>query len=63
MSQLDIIGVPEAAELSGRSVATVKRAALTGQLPVALKMPGKTGAYLFTRQAVIEWAGARGVAA
>ena len=56
MSQSDLLGVSEAAQLSGRSPATVKRAAQAGQLPHALKMPGATGAYLFTRKAVLKWA-------
>lgn len=53
------MGAEEAAQTAGTSRATVKRAALSGELPYALKMPGHTGAYLFTRQAVEQWAKAR----
>jgi predicted DNA-binding transcriptional regulator AlpA len=50
MSQsADLIGVTEAAALTGKSRATIKRLALSGALPVAKKMPGETGAYLFLK--------------
>lgn len=49
MSQSELLGVSEAAEIVGVSIATIKRAAVAGALPVALKMPGATGAYLFHR--------------
>lgn len=56
MSQPELIGARDAAQVSGRSVATVKRAARSGELPFALKMPGDTGAYLFVRSTVERWA-------
>ena len=52
MSQSELLGVSEAARVLGVSGASVKRAAQSGVLPVALKMPGATGAYLFDRKAV-----------
>jgi excisionase family DNA binding protein len=45
----DLIGTAEAAELLGVSLPTIKRKAQNGLLPVAHKMPGETGAYLFHR--------------
>lgn len=54
MSQSDtqLIGTTEAAEILGWSRAKVKREAMSGGLPVAQKMPGDTGAYLFHRSTV-----------
>lgn len=49
MSQSDLIGTAEAADLLGWSTAKVKRNAKSGTLRHALKMPGDTGAYLFER--------------
>jgi hypothetical protein len=48
----DLIGSREAADILGWSLAKVKREALNGALPVALKMEGNTGAYLFERSAI-----------
>jgi excisionase family DNA binding protein len=50
------IGAATAAEVVGVSVETITRAARSGQLPYVLKMPGPTGAYLFTREAVEAYA-------
>lgn len=52
MSQSDHIGTAQAAELLGRSVATVKRLAKSGDLPYVFKMEGETGAYVFSRTAI-----------
>lgn len=49
------IGAREASEVVGVSVETITRAARSGQLPYAVKMPGDTGAYLFTREAVEQY--------
>lgn len=49
MATNDLIGTDEAAQLLGVSRPTVKRKAKAGTLPVAIKMPGHTGAYLFRR--------------
>ncbi|CAB4136963.1 Helix-turn-helix domain containing protein, partial [uncultured Caudovirales phage] len=43
---------PEVARRLGKSLATVKRYARAGKLPVILKVPGATGAYLFDRAAI-----------
>jgi hypothetical protein len=51
-----LIGASEAAREAGVSVDVIKRAARTGALPHAMKAPGKTGAYLFTREAVQAYA-------
>lgn len=53
MTSSDLIGTAEAAALLGWSIHKVKRTAKAGTLPTALKMDGRTGAYLFHR-AVIE---------
>ena len=55
-STTDLIGATEAAVLAKANERTVKRAAKSGRLPHVLKMPGKTGAYLFDREAVLRWA-------
>lgn len=53
VSQSDLIGTAEAADILGWSRAKVKRAAQSGDLPHAVKMPGGTGAYLFHRSVVV----------
>jgi len=52
VSQSDLIGTAEAAEILGWSRAKTKREAQAGRLPHAVKMPGETGAYLFRRRDV-----------
>lgn len=53
MSQsANIIGSSEAARILGWSLAKVKREALAGRLPHQAKLPGETGAYLFSRDTV-----------
>lgn len=47
---IDLLSSGEVATLLDVSVATVNRWALTGQLPVAYRLPGRTGANLFRRQ-------------
>ena len=47
MQQHALLGVTEAAEHLGCSVATVKRLVRAGNLAPAHKLPGQTGAYLF----------------
>ena len=49
----DWIPTAEVAEMMNCHVATVVRRAQAGEIPVAMKLPGETGAYLFDR-AVIE---------
>jgi hypothetical protein len=46
---LTVVQLAEAADVS---IATVKRKALLGKLPIAIKVPGRTGAYLFHPSAV-----------
>ena len=55
----DYIGAAEAAGVAGVSVETIKRAARAGLIPVTLKMPGKTGAYLFRIADVEQYAAQR----
>jgi excisionase family DNA binding protein len=43
---------PEAGRLLGKSARTVTRMADAGKLPVAQKLPGPNGAYLFRRSDV-----------
>ncbi len=58
-NEATLVGVADAAEVLGLSVDTVKRAARSGQLAPAIKMPGKTGAYLFRREDVEQFAAQR----
>lgn len=48
----NLIGADEAAHLLKKSRATIQRRARAGELPVAHRGPGRTGAYLFDREAV-----------
>jgi hypothetical protein len=52
VSQSDLVGTKDAADILGWSLAKVKRAAKSGALPHAYKMWGDTGAYLFHRTVV-----------
>lgn len=45
----DLITTAEAAAIKGTTVATINRWAASGRLPVAIKIPGRTGANLFRR--------------
>lgn len=49
MSESDHVGTAKAAALLGKSPATVKRMAKSGELPYLFKMDGETGAYVFSR--------------
>jgi hypothetical protein len=62
VSQSDLIGAADAAAILGWSKAKVKRAAATGGLPVAGKMPGELGAYVFRRDEIEAVAATEGVA-
>lgn len=44
----DLLGTTEAAERLGVSVRTIHRLVARGHLAPAAKLPGSTGAYLFT---------------
>jgi excisionase family DNA binding protein len=48
----DLIKTSEAARILGVHVSTVARMVATGKLPYAVKVPGETGAYLFSRETV-----------
>lgn len=48
----DLISTNEVAELIGKDPRTVQRMAASGDLP-AVKMPGKRGAFIFDRDAVL----------
>jgi predicted DNA-binding transcriptional regulator AlpA len=48
----DTLTASQLAAATGVSITTVKRKAKAGKLPVAFKMPGSTGAYLFTPDAI-----------
>lgn len=61
MSQTDHMTAVEVAARLGKSLATVKRYARAGKLPVSLKVPGTTGAYLFDRAAIEQLAEAQAV--
>ena len=49
----DLIGTAEAADLLGKPITTINRMALDGRLPVAVQMPGRTGARLYRRADVL----------
>jgi hypothetical protein len=55
----DLIGTVEAAARADVSLPTIKKAAQLGALRVAVKMPGRTGAYLFRPRDVDQWASRR----
>jgi excisionase family DNA binding protein len=57
-----LITTHTAAALIGVSVATVKRLVAAGELPTAHKLEGRTGAHLFTREAVTAYAAKRNAA-
>lgn len=44
--QRQVLSSPQVAELLGKSVRTIQRLAESGELP-AIKMDGRTGAYVF----------------
>ena len=52
MPEPHLVGSAEAARMCGRTVATMNRWAAAGLLPVALRLPGRTGANLFKRRDV-----------
>lgn len=52
MDDSDLVSTAEAADLLGMRVRTVQRRAKEGRLPVAQKLPGTTGAYLFNKQVI-----------
>lgn len=49
---LDLVTSPQAANILGKSARTIQRMADDGTLPVAQKLPGPNGAYLFRRSDV-----------
>lgn len=48
----DLLTSPEVAEALGTTIRTVQRMAKRGRLPVAQKLPGEKGAYLFSREVI-----------
>jgi hypothetical protein len=48
----DLILTSDVAKMLGIHVATVVRRAQTDELPYVVKIPGKTGAYLFDRKVI-----------
>lgn len=60
-ARTEYLGCVQVAEqLDGVSLSVVKRAARSGELRVATKAPGQTGAYLFHERDVALWARRRG---
>lgn len=49
---MELLTSPEAGQILGKSARTVQRLADAGALPVAQKLPGPNGAYLFRRSDV-----------
>lgn len=62
MSQTDHITTSEVAQMLQMPPATVKRYAATGKLPTVCKLAGATGAYVYSRAAITEWAAERSAA-
>jgi len=58
-TQPDLIGATEAARILEVTRTHLTRLVRAGSLPVALKLDGKTGAYLFDRSAVEDLRSAR----
>lgn len=52
MAEPALVSTSEAADLLQTTVATINRWAASGKLPVAMKLPGRTGAHLFRREDV-----------
>lgn len=48
----DLLTTAQVRDITGWSITSINRWALLGDLPVARKLPGATGAYLFDRAAV-----------
>ena len=48
----ELLTTAQVSELTGLSVTHINRMALDGRLPIAQKLPGRTGAYLFDRAAI-----------
>jgi predicted DNA-binding transcriptional regulator AlpA len=48
----ELLTTAQVAELRGYTVAWINKLAASGRLPVAHKLPGRTGAYLFRRDDV-----------
>lgn len=63
MSQPDLVGTAEAAELLGVSVRTIHRMTVKGLITPSIKFPGQTGGYLFERADVLDLAAHLGRAA
>lgn len=55
----DLITTTEAATVLGYTVAWTNKLAASGRLPVAHKLPGRTGAFLFDRADIERWATTR----
>lgn len=47
---MELLTSPEAGRILGKSARTIQRMADAGEIPVAQKLPGPNGAYLFRRE-------------
>lgn len=52
MSNSDLLGSKEAAEVLGISRTSLNRAVRAGDIPPVAQIPGKTGAYLFDARVI-----------
>lgn len=50
---MELLTSPQAGRILGKSARTIQRMADAGDLPVAQKLPGPNGAYLFRRDDVL----------
>ncbi len=56
MTETNLMTAQQVAELMKVSLRTIHRMAEDGRLPIAQKLPGGTGAYLFDRADVVKHA-------
>ncbi len=59
---MELLTSPEAGRILGKSARTIQRMADSGEIPVAQKLPGPNGAYLFRRDVVLALAEAANAA-
>lgn len=56
MPDNDLLTSPQVGQILGKSPRTIHRMALAGTLPIAQKLPGPNGAFLFRRAAIERYA-------
>lgn len=56
MSSTDVMTSPQVAQFLKKGARTIQRMATDGTLPYSAKLPGKNGAFLFSRKQIEAWA-------